>query len=917
MPRLPTANDLGTSTIRPVISTPNINVNALTAPARATAQLGQTVAGIVQDRADAQAKQELSNAQSTYLQGQVDAHQQFQRDNDWQTMGARYGQTMQKVQERATSQITDPRVQKTFSNWARDQDIRGQAQISDIAFGKERAHGVASLETLKNNNLNAALATSDAATKEQLIHSTNDAIQAAQEKGYISEPEAVDSRQKWTQNYAKGSLSMMTPDQRISALHSGSGVVSFIPPDQRLEMVRSAASESLNTRLSNQQLQMYTGNSGMNVQLPDNALLDAVFQQESGNRHRNADGSIVTSPKGAEGVGQIMPPTGKNPGFGVKPLQDDSEQENRRFTGDFLGAMLKKYSGNQVLALAAYNAGPGNVDNWIKQIGDPRSGVVTNEQFASSIPANETRNYVYSVSANAQRMGNVQSVINSPEFKLLDGKQQAQIASRTLQVQDQADSAYRLNIQQRMTDDAAKAEAGVNIDAPVTEAEFIRSIPAYATPAEREQSYQNWNRYKDTLSLQPVNQFVTQNSAQEGLGAVQALKTTAGAADYQFKSQQHAQAMQNYKRVIKARESDPGAWLAQNSPEVKTAFQNYQQDPSQGAALAQAVMVEKSRLGIKSKDILPKVMTESILQQIDTSKEQGIAAIQSVASQFGPYAGQVMQQVQKKAAPALQVIMSTESPRAANSLWQNRDVKTSDLRGAFKKTDADSADAGWTDQSKNMAATMALQPGGIQVWNNFDEQGKRLTYINMQRGMDSSSASKQAYQDLLGSQYETKGTWRLPVKTGFDVRDVSDGAGHYLENLKSSDIMPLIGDPRLGDDVNRAQSLTRIKDSGEWVTNSDETGLTLMANGLVVNGSNGQPVTVNFSDLAKIGAANRGVTNQFIKDISKPRVITPGESSRESQQRSERTASELGNLGNAPDLNMYEGMRGMYDDLHR
>lgn len=914
MPRLPNANDLGTVTMRPATGVASAD---LSAPYRATQQIGNQLTQIGEGLADDENKLELGKAQSDFYQAQTDVHGMFQRDNDYSTMQQRYDQAMQNVTNSASSGISSGRLKSQFDNWARQQTTQGSSQIQALAWNKERDDNIAQLDTLQTNNLNAAMSAGDEATRTGIIDATNNAITGAQQKGYISAEQAVNLKQQWTMNYAKGSLAMMTPEQRISALQSGSGLVSFIPPDQRLEMVRSAASESLNTRLSNQQLQMYTGNSGMNVQIPDNALLDAVFQQESGNQHRNADGSLVTSPKGAQGVGQIMPTTGKDPGYGVKPLQDDSEQENRRFAGDYLGAMLKKYSGNQVLALAAYNAGPDQVDNWIKQIGDPRSGVVTNEQFASSIPANETRNYVYSVSANAQRMGNVQSVINSPEFKLLDGKQQAQIASRTLQVQDQADSAYRLNIQQRMTDDATKAEAGVNIDAPVTEAEFIRSIPASATPAEREQSYQNWNRYKDTLSLQPVNQFVTQNSAQEGLSAVQALKPTAGAADYQFKSQQYAQAVQNYNRVIKARESDPGAWLAQNSPEVKTAFQNYQQDPSQGAALAQAVMVEKSRLGIKSKDILPDAMTDSILQQIDTSKEQAVTAIQSVASQFGPYAGQVMQQVQKKAAPVLQVIMSTDSPRAANALWQNRGVKTSDLRGSFQKTDADSADSSWADQFKGAAATLVLQGEGVKTWNNFDEQGKRLTYINMQRGMDSSSAAKQAYQDLFGSQYELNGTWRLPVKTGLDVRDVSDGAGHYLENLKPSDIMPLIGDPRLGDDVNRAQSLTRIKDSGEWVTNSDETGLTLMANGLVVNGANGQPVTVNFSDLAKLGASNRGVTNQFIKDINKPKIVTPGESARESQQRSERTASELGNLGNVPDVNMSEGMRGMYDDLHR
>jgi hypothetical protein len=52
------------------------------------------------------------------------------------------------------------------------------------------------------------------------------------------------------------------------------------------------------------------------------------------------------------------------------------------------------------------------------------------------------------------------------------------------------------------------------------------------------------------------------------------------------------------------------------------------------------------------------------------------------------------------------------------------------------------------------------------------------------------------------------------------------GANAYLKNLSADQIMPLIGDPRLPDEVNREQSISRIRDNAQWVTNSDETGLT-------------------------------------------------------------------------------------------
>lgn len=271
-------------------------------------------------------------------------------------------------------------------------------------------------------------------------------------------------------------------------------------------------------------------------------------------------------------------------------------------------------------------------------------------------------------------------------------------------------------------------------------------------------------------------------------------------------------------------------------------------------------------------------MVNNLISQIDNNKESSVTAIQSVAQSFGKYSDQVMQQVQKSAYPALQVIMATNNPRAANALWQNRSVKTSDLRGSFEKTDADSADSSWNDQAKDFAGTMVVQPGGSAVWNNFNEQGKRLTYIYMQRGMSSGDAAKKAYQDVLGEQYQTSGTWRMPNTAGQDIRDVRDGANAYLENLSADQIMPLIGDARLPDEVNREQSISRIRDNAQWVTNSDETGLTLMMNGLLINNAHGQPITVQFADLAKLGAGNRTTWNNLTKFVQTPVKYTPGQS---------------------------------------
>lgn len=87
-------------------------------------------------------------------------------------------------------------------------------------------------------------------------------------------------------------------------------------------------------------------------------LVGRVIQQESG-----GDPNAVSN-KGAKGLMQVMHHTGFDPGMGVMPMRNDSPEENMRFGRDYLAALLKRYD-DVPTALAAYNWGLGNVDEWI------------------------------------------------------------------------------------------------------------------------------------------------------------------------------------------------------------------------------------------------------------------------------------------------------------------------------------------------------------------------------------------------------------------------------------------------------------------------------------------------------------------------------------------------------------------------
>src|SRR5690606_5105653 len=51
------------------------------------------------------------------------------------------------------------------------------------------------------------------------------------------------------------------------------------------------------------------------------SVFEKLIQAESRGRHRDASGGLTTSPGvGAQGITQVMPKTGRDPGYGVKPL---------------------------------------------------------------------------------------------------------------------------------------------------------------------------------------------------------------------------------------------------------------------------------------------------------------------------------------------------------------------------------------------------------------------------------------------------------------------------------------------------------------------------------------------------------------------------------------------------------------------
>ena len=116
----------------------------------------------------------------------------------------------------------------------------------------------------------------------------------------------------------------------------------------------------------------------------DPLVVLSLIRQESAFNPRAK--SIV----GARGLMQLMPQTAKRFNTKIRPHHLKKPKLNIRIGTKLLRKLLKRYDGNLIHALAAYNAGERNANKWIK---DRFTGTDA-EDVIEEIPFKETRLYV-------------------------------------------------------------------------------------------------------------------------------------------------------------------------------------------------------------------------------------------------------------------------------------------------------------------------------------------------------------------------------------------------------------------------------------------------------------------------------------------------------------------------------------------
>ena len=130
-------------------------------------------------------------------------------------------------------------------------------------------------------------------------------------------------------------------------------------------------------------------------------LLLAIVRQESG------FAPDAMSRVGARGLMQLMPATALNVAaqlqlpFSLDRLTTDGAY-NLTLGRSYIEKLIDDFGGSYALAIAAYNAGPGRVRQWVHDFGDPRGADIGMVDWIEMIPFNETRAYVQRVLENLQ-----------------------------------------------------------------------------------------------------------------------------------------------------------------------------------------------------------------------------------------------------------------------------------------------------------------------------------------------------------------------------------------------------------------------------------------------------------------------------------------------------------------------------------
>lgn len=377
------------------------------------------VAGGISGLARAAEATRATEATTSYLTRLDEVAAEFERDQDYATSPQRFEQRRLALESEILgagrfSNQTRADLQQTF----RRAGLTAQGSVDSRALAQHGDAAAAALDQQEGLWLRRYLSAGTDTARAAVLEEWDRSIAGPAEAGLISRQNAearIQRRDGLLQEADVLELIRDRPDLAIEALQDPNQFPDLTAAERQRYLtaaIDGAGAMELDALVQRAAFNPARASLEAGYVL-DPAHADVIFDDLVIWRESNGDPTVVSS-AGALGLAQLMPGTARDVarGLGMTDVANLGDEElrtlllgdpvlNRQLGLTYFRQMLTRYDGNVVLALAAYNAGPGRGDRWRDEAAAAFGPLASPQQILSVIDIAETSNYVSTIYGHA------------------------------------------------------------------------------------------------------------------------------------------------------------------------------------------------------------------------------------------------------------------------------------------------------------------------------------------------------------------------------------------------------------------------------------------------------------------------------------------------------------------------------------
>jgi len=491
---------------------------------------------------------------------------------------------------------------------------------------------------------------------------------------------------------------------------------------------------------------------------------------------------------------------------------------------------------------------------------DQRQEVIANLMSGGTIGFKDGEMVVNRKGGETQQVPLTYGALAVPKVIELLSRADAEIARRENELEQRA-MAGKITFAQKWQDVNTALANGDPVPLP-PRAEAL----AFYKPEEVDIMY----RQAETMQVMAGELKAMEGRPNADLAAVVTSDPPQGADNREATQRAYEARRQRAAQVMAAREADPGAYVLNTSPSVKSASDIYADAAERAAAGDEAALQEmpgalrdyisvslgeQARLGI-AQPALPKQFVSTIVDQFNSSirdnPQAAAANLQFLATMLDG-----MPDTRGKIAQEVGVIgqfaMEGVAPQVVKRLYEASQVKEAQMKELLPTSVTwDQVVQGVNDAFAPM--TLALGTNTVDR-NRYVQSGQKLAanYLATGKYDNPKEAAAAAYNELFAdyNQVADTGSYYIPKNGSYDPTAVQAGLSQYVATLSGTDLL-VEPSGRPLEEARMAKART-VRNQAFWLNNADDTGVILNApGGIVVKDENGKPIEVKFSDAQMI-----------------------------------------------------------------